>query len=759
MEIGSIYELNPEALAEAGKGGRLEPGLEETAKYGKKYGKYTASGREAIALALKSFAQNRTGASKICLLPAYMCDSVFFPFERDGWEIHFYHIKENLEAEEEKLCRQIEEVRPDLLFIHPYYGVDTWKPMRSFLLEWRRQGICIMEDVTQSYYLETAGKEADYVVGSLRKWYAVPDGGFVVSDHPLPEEELPVKEAFTARRLEALTEKWRYLHGGGTEQEKQQLKADYLKKNRELEELLDHDDGIGAISPETASLLCGIEERECKRRRNDNYRYLFKNIKENTEFRPALSAEETAGTAPLYFPIYVREREKLQKFLAAQDIFAPVLWPVGKENEDCLTETEQEIYRHLLALPVDQRYGEEEMQRIVEALETYKEEETVHGAEIIGIRADANDTVASGHMMRCITIAKELMKRGEKVMFFTADEYPRELLEQAGMEYVCLHTQWNRMEEETKQLAEKLKVYGCGRLLVDSYQVTKEYLKQLRAVCRIIYMDDCFEEIWPVDLLINYNAYHVRFPYEEAYRNTDAKLLLGTAYVPLREEFSESTAKRRPARIAKHRLARTENDTADSMENVSAGGTANATDGGAAIHVLLSSGGGDRYHALSGILSELFSGSFPAAEQMVFHVVAGSFHPNRKELETLAEGHPDHIKLHYDVTNMAELMAICDSAVSAAGTMLFELCAMQVPTVFFISADNQKYDSEFFAQEERMLFAGDLRSDREACLKKICAQILVLAQDKNLRERMKTKLCEVTDGRGAQRIAEAVIDL
>ena len=54
MEIGSIYEINP-AWAESKKVEAGDSfGLPETAKYGKRYCCYTASGREAIALALRS---------------------------------------------------------------------------------------------------------------------------------------------------------------------------------------------------------------------------------------------------------------------------------------------------------------------------------------------------------------------------------------------------------------------------------------------------------------------------------------------------------------------------------------------------------------------------------------------------------------------------------------------------------------------------------------------------------------------------------
>lgn len=726
MEIGSIYEINPDLFAHKHTEAMPQLRLKEIEKYHKKHIRYTASGREAIALALKSFEEKRPDVSKRCLLPAYMCDTVFFPFERAGWEIHFYHLNRKLTADIEELRKQIKQVRPDLIFIHSYYGIDTWKSVRPLFHEWRAQGICIIEDVTQSYYLNNAGKEADYCVGSLRKWYAVPDGGFVASDESLMEGTLHPNKVFTEAKMDLLTQKWEYLHGVRSFEERRALKEDYLQKNRETEAWLDVYAGIGAISEESSYILSQTDEEECKNKRIENRKYLQENLADKTQFVPVFDKESECGTAdsaPLYFPIYAADRDKLQRFLSSCDIYAPTLWPIGTENSDSLWEDEHYIYEHILALPIDQRYGMREMQLVIKALEQYEALLEANEVQTIGIRVDANDTIATGHVMRCVTIAKQLIAAGSKVLFFTADEHAGELLEQAGMQYVCLHTGWDRMNDETTLFRMELQKANCKKLLVDSYQVTEKYFYGLSDICKLIYIDDCFESIYPVDMVINYNAYHVRFPYEEVYAGR-AKLLLGTAYVPLREEFD--------------------------------GTSDNSTHHDDNTHILLSSGGGDLYNALSGILTEAMHDQ--TLRNMTFDVVVGGFNRNLDELERQAKEHLN-IQLHYHVDHMAELMGQCSAAVSAAGTMLFELSAMQTPTVFFVSADNQQYDHEFFAQEERMLYAGDIREDRSRCLKEICSRLKLILEDANLRKTMKKKLHEVTDGKGAQRIAEEIIRL
>lgn len=342
---------------------------------------------------------------------------------------------------------------------------------------------------------------------------------------------------------------------------------------------------------------------------------------------------------------------------------------------------------------------------------------------MIGIRADANDIVATGHIMRCMTIAKQIQKLGEDVMFFLADEYGVPMLQENRFEYVVLESDWENPEDEIEKLSAAMKKHCITAMLFDSYRMTKEYFTSLREnvpdLIKFAYIDDLFEDVYPVDVIINYNTYYSQFPYQNVYSER-TKLCLGPSYVPLREEFGR--------------------------RELSAGSDNS---------VLLSCGGGDALQALYGILEQAVKDNRFA--ETIFHVVVGRYHQKKELLEQLAKEHSNVI-LHHNVTNMSELMENCQIAISAAGTMLYELCAMERPTVFFITADNQRYDSDFFAEDERMVFAGDIRKDREDCICRILDGMHTLLDDKGLRMMMKEKLRQVTDGDGAKRIAEALLE-
>ncbi len=351
---------------------------------------------------------------------------------------------------------------------------------------------------------------------------------------------------------------------------------------------------------------------------------------------------------------------------------------------------------------------------------------------MIGIRADANDIVATGHIMRCMTIAKQLCKLGEEVIFFLADDYGVSMLEENEFPYVVMNTDWETPLSEVSILLKEISSRSIKTILFDSYRLTKEYFTTLREQLdmdvQFAYIDDLFEEIYPVDIVINYNAYHMQFPYKEVYKNMakensgnrNTKLCLGPSYVPLRKEFERT-------------------DLEEGCTN----------------SVLLSCGGGDILQSLQGILEMAVMDK--RFYNTVFHVIVGRYHQNKESLQKLAKEY-DNIILHHNVTNMAELMEQSCIAVSAAGTMLYELCAMERPTVFFITADNQRYDSDFFAEDERMFFTGDIRENRNACIMQILDRVNELLRDSKKRSLMKEKLRMVTDGKGAERIAKVLIE-
>ena len=92
------------------------------------------------------------------------------------------------------------------------------------------------------------------------------------------------------------------------------------------------------------------------------------------------------------------------------------------------------------------------------------------------IRADGNEKIGMGHIMRCLTIAEKLREQGEEVLFLTADDRPVKLIEERGFTAKILFTYYDKMEVELPQLMPLFMGDGQAekpRILVDSYFVTE----------------------------------------------------------------------------------------------------------------------------------------------------------------------------------------------------------------------------------------------------------------------------------------------
>lgn len=366
---------------------------------------------------------------------------------------------------------------------------------------------------------------------------------------------------------------------------------------------------------------------------------------------------------------------------------------------------------------------------------------------MVVIRADANSKIGMGHVMRCLSVADALLKRGEEVLFVTADDTPVPLLTKKGVPYRVLHTDYADMEAELPELWEVLRELPQGAespdatlvqkntsILVDSYYVTEKYLAALKKRITTIYMDDIYAFSYPVDMLINYNIYGEEMGYEKDVAFADTKLLLGAKYVPLREEFSAGAG-----------YGQSRKEFSEGVENVTP-----AADGG----ILITTGGSDSFNLAGQLLMEAMK--YDALKEKKYHVVSGSLNPHIGELQALAQKH-ENIHIHCNVTNMAELMAESEVALSAGGSTLYELCAMGVPVIAFSFAENQERLVQTFVKRGIAQYGGNYRTDGNKMIQNTIAGLETLLEDENLRTEYRKKARTLVDGKGAERIAEALL--
>ena len=326
---------------------------------------YFSCGRDAISACLNSIQKEKEKIDKVCILPMYTCDSVIIPFKNKNWTIYYYDIKENLVVEQKSLEALIDKVHPSVIFMHTYYGVDTISEVRNYIWELqKKEEIIFIEDVTQSLGFINNKSTADYLLGSLRKWFPIQDGGFVKSKYNIANPQ-KYREDFCEIKKRAQKIKANYL-----KEEIDNCKEEFLMLNNCAEQLLYADENIYLMSKFAKQSLLKLDVEKNLSIRNRNGKILENEIKGMHFISTVVDSKE--DTSFLFFPIYVENRKELQDYLKVRNIYAPILWPIYEELENEMSSTVEYIYNNLLAIPCDQRYDEKDMLKIIECLKSYE---------------------------------------------------------------------------------------------------------------------------------------------------------------------------------------------------------------------------------------------------------------------------------------------------------------------------------------------------------------------------------------------------
>ena len=279
-------------------------------------------------------------------------------------------------------------------------------------------------------------------------------------------------------------------------------------------------------------------------------------------------------------------------------------------------------------------------------------------------------------------------------------------------------------------------------IIVDSYYITANYLRVLKDKVgqkgKLVYIDDLASFPYPVDVLVDYNAYGPTIDYRGLYNNNDVdmpRLILGLTYAPLREMF----------RNIPHKAQK------EKAENI-----------------LISTGGSDELHLTLTLVHYLSNGPCKY-ENKTFHFLLGAMNIDKEEIRVKAAG-CENIVLHENVSDMRRLISSCDIVVSAAGSTMYEICSCGVPLITYSSADNQIPGTEAFEKLGLAVNIGDVREPDsidpsliisgkldENAVDRIFMAVEELSNDFTRRREMGIKMQEMIDGFGADRMVKEIL--
>ncbi|CCQ59836.1 UDP-2,4-diacetamido-2,4,6-trideoxy-beta-L-altropyranose hydrolase [Crocosphaera watsonii] len=335
---------------------------------------------------------------------------------------------------------------------------------------------------------------------------------------------------------------------------------------------------------------------------------------------------------------------------------------------------------------------------------------------MILIRVDASTDIGSGHLMRCLALAQGWKNRAKKVIFVMATEASGLVnrLESEAIEVIKLSVELGSFED-AQQTADSAKKLGINWIVIDGYHFDSHYQKIIKSSGLKLFLIDDYGQTndYCADFVLNQNISADESLYRN--RNYNTQLLLGTQYVMLRQEFLTWQGWQR--QVPK-----------------------------SGCKILVSLGGGDPDNVTEKVIKAL-----QQLEQKTLEVIVivGGTNPYYDRLKLAIQGFSCPIQIKKNISNMPELMAWADLAITAGGSTCWELAFLGLPSIVIILADNQQKIAE---KLDQMGLIINLGWHETVSLESIKNTTKKLQYSQELREKMSRLGQQLIDGQGVTRI-------
>lgn len=351
--------------------------------------------------------------------------------------------------------------------------------------------------------------------------------------------------------------------------------------------------------------------------------------------------------------------------------------------------------------------------------------------DAIAIRADASLLIGTGHIMRCLTLARALRGMGYKPIFisrllegnlcdyietqgFPVTRLPRPCAADSTHDWLGLP--WETDARQTEAVLNEL-ARPIAWLIVDHYCLDARWEQVLRRkVGQVLVIDDLADRPHDCDLLLDQNLGRSAEDYSSLVP-ISCRVMAGPHYAILRQEFAQW----RDRSLARSRWP--------------------------VRRILISMGGVDKDNATSAVLDVLENS--PRAASADIEVIMGQHSPWLEQVKDRV-AHMRRAAVHVNVGNMAERMANSDLAIGAAGASSWERCCLGLPTLTVILADNQRPGA--FAMDDSGVQLTIGAQDQIAS--KLAEKLNGL--DQSAMNSMSQNSRALVDGLGVQRVIEAM---
>jgi UDP-2,4-diacetamido-2,4,6-trideoxy-beta-L-altropyranose hydrolase len=328
------------------------------------------------------------------------------------------------------------------------------------------------------------------------------------------------------------------------------------------------------------------------------------------------------------------------------------------------------------------------------------------------IRTDASPSIGGGHVMRCLALADQLVRRGHEITFLVAPGTEATAPSLSARKFSLDEIAPNATPAET---AARIRGLGAHVALLDHYGLGIDIEMAIRGVAPLAVIDDAPTRKHDCDLLIDPTLGREEGEYA-ALLPPGATVSTGSEYAPLRAEFREARTK------ALHRQR-----------------------SGLAERVFLSFGASDPRALTLPTARELVR----VLRDCILDIVIGPTAQSQAALVQLCAERP-HVSLWVDPPGIADIMARADIAVGAAGTMSWERCCLGLPSVAVPIVANQLNVAVVLSRSG----AASVPSvSLDVAPHQLAGEAAALISDRSRRLEMSVRAANICDGLGAQRVS------
>lgn len=303
----------------------------------------------------------------------------------------------------------------------------------------------------------------------------------------------------------------------------------------------------------------------------------------------------------------------------------------------------------------------------------------------IAFRVDVSLEIGTGHVMRCLTLANEIHRKGIRVVFVCrehvghmcdmisnnsfelvrlgldhgSDEDPIPKNEHEKLHDQPAHLPWLGVNQYVDAMQTKKALKDDSPwdwFIVDHYGIDRHWESTIREISNnIMVIDDLADREHDCDLLLDQNYFENPNKRYEGILPEHSKTLFGPNFALLRPEFSQ-------ARKFRHMR------------------------GNGVARVLVYFGGNDPNN-LTGMTLEALSN--PELCNLLVEVVVGTNNHFLEKLEKQVQKRPG-TRLHIQPEGFVELMLRADICIGAGGTTTWERLCMGLPSLVITVAKNQE---------------------------------------------------------------------